>query len=80
MPILKQMLEKGILNFDGYLAFGGSEPGVLEEFDEIANLFLDNNVRSVVTNSSGIKYVESIGKRSFNWKAGCNCFHRFRVP
>lgn len=62
MPILKQMLEKGILNFDGYLAFGGGEPGVLEEFDDIVNLFLDNNVRSIVTNSSGIKYVESIGK------------------
>lgn len=62
MPILKDMLKKGILNFDGYLAFGGGEPGVLDEFDDIVNLFLENNVRSIVTNSSGIKYVESIAK------------------
>lgn len=62
MPILKEMLSKGIMDFNGYLAFGGGEPAVLREFDDIVNLFLKNNVRSIVTNSSGIKLVKSIEK------------------
>lgn len=62
MPILNEMLEKGILDFKGYLAFGGGEPAVLDEFEDIVNLFLKNNVRSIVTNSSGIKYVDAIAK------------------
>lgn len=62
MPILREMLDKNIMDFKGYLAFGGGEPAVLDEFDDIVNLFLENNVRSIVTNSSGIKFVESIAK------------------
>ncbi len=62
MPILKEMLEKNILDYKGYVAFGGGEPAVLDEFEDIVNLFLDNNIRSIVTNSSGIKYVEAIAR------------------
>lgn len=60
MPILNEMIEKKLLKFNGYLAFGGGEPACLDEFDDITYLFLNNNVRSIVTNTSGIKPVKSI--------------------
>lgn len=60
MPILQEMIERKLLRFNGYLAYGGGEPACLDEFDDITHLFLDNNVRSIVTNTSGIKPVKSI--------------------
>ena len=51
-----------MLRFNGYLAYGGGEPACLDEFDDITELFLENNVRSIVTNTSGIKPVQSILK------------------
>lgn len=60
MPILNEMIEKKLLKFNGYLAYGGGEPACLDEFDDITYLFLNNNVRSIVTNTSGIKPVQSI--------------------
>ncbi len=62
MPILQEMLEKKLLRYNGYLAYGGGEPACLDEFDDITELFLQNNVRSIVTNTSGIKPVKSILK------------------
>lgn len=60
MPILQEMIERKLLRFSGYLAYGGGEPALLDEFDDITELFLYNNVRSIVTNTSGIKPVKSI--------------------
>lgn len=62
MPILEEMAEKNLLRYNGYLAYGGGEPACLDEFDDITELFLENGVRSVVTNTSGIKPVKSILK------------------
>lgn len=62
MPILQEMLERKLLRYNGYLAYGGGEPACLDEFDDITELFLENNVRSIVTNTSGIKPVKSILK------------------
>jgi len=60
MPIFQEMIEKNLLRFNGYLAYGGGEPACLDEFDDITELFLNNNIREVVTNTSGIKPVKSI--------------------
>ncbi len=62
MPILLEMKDRGLFRFNGLLDFGGGEPAVLDEFGDIVDLFLNNGVRNIVTNSSGIKYVESIGR------------------
>ncbi len=64
MPILKEMEKKGILKFDqhGYFAFGGGEPGVLDEFDKIMDYLSSKKPREINVNSSGIKFINSIAK------------------
>ncbi len=57
MPILKQLVEKGLLRRNSKVLFGGGEPAVLNEFEEIINYLLDNGFQNIRVHSSGIKYI-----------------------
>jgi organic radical activating enzyme len=57
MPILKQLVKKGLLRRNSKILFGGGEPAVLNEFEEIINYLLDNGFQNIRVHSSGIKYI-----------------------
>ncbi len=56
LPIVKDMLDKNILKPGGAIGFGGGEPTMLEEFEELIGLLLKNNFTNIRVPSSGIKY------------------------
>lgn len=64
LPILKDMLSKNILRATprSCITFGGGEPTILEEFEELLDFLLKNNFKNIRINSSGIKYSKSIEK------------------
>lgn len=62
MPMLKEMFKKKLFRPDGEVTFAGGEPTILDEFDDIINLLLKNNVPRITVHSSGIKYSKAIEK------------------
>lgn len=62
LPVLKDMLEKNVLTHEGYIAFSGGEPTVLDEFDDLLEFFYKMTLKTIVVNSSGIKYDETLAK------------------
>lgn len=62
LPIVREMLEKNILKPGGAIGFGGGEPTMLEEFDELINLLLDKGFSNIRVPSSGLKYSPTIEK------------------
>ena len=60
VPVVKEMLEKKILRPGGEVSFGGGEPTIHPEFDELINLLTDNNFQYMKIHSSGIKYSPAI--------------------
>lgn len=64
LPVLQDMLERKILKATptSCITFGGGEPTILENFDKIIDLLLENGFYNIRINSSGIKYSKSIEK------------------
>lgn len=62
LPFLKEMYEKGILRAGGQLDFGGGEPTLLDEFEDIVNFLLDNYFWGIRVHSSGIKYSPALAR------------------
>ncbi|MCD7780434.1 MAG: radical SAM protein, partial [Candidatus Gastranaerophilales bacterium] len=62
MPYIKEMFEKGILKQGGIISFGGGEPTLLDEFEEMINFFLDNYFWGIRVHSSGIKYSPALAR------------------
>lgn len=56
LPIIKEMLQKNILRRGGSIHFGGGEPTLLPEFDDIIRLLLDYKFYDLRVHTSGIKY------------------------
>jgi len=56
LPIMKEMLEKNILRRGGSVHFGGGEPTILPEFEDIIKLLLDYKFYNLRVHTSGIKY------------------------
>ncbi len=56
LPQIKEMLEKNILKPGGSIHFGGGEPTLLGEFEEIVELLLDYKFYDIRVHTSGIKY------------------------
>lgn len=56
LPQIKEMLEKNILKKGGCIHFGGGEPTLLNEFEELIELFLDYKFHDLRIHTSGIKY------------------------
>ncbi len=62
LPLIKEMLDKKILKPGGAIGFGGGEPTMLEEFDELIDLLLERGFINIRVPSSGIKYSKIIEK------------------
>lgn len=62
LPVIKDMIDKKVLNPNGIITFGGGEPTILEEFEELVYLLLDYNMKNIRIHSSGIKYSPAINK------------------
>jgi Radical SAM superfamily len=59
LPVLKQMVERGYIDPDATIRFGGGEPTIAPEFEETVNYFVDAG-RRFFMNSSGVKYSPAI--------------------
>lgn len=62
LPVIKDMIAQKALNPDGIITFGGGEPTILEEFEELVYLLLDYDMKNIRIHSSGIKYSPAIAK------------------
>ncbi len=62
LPIIKDMNEKGILRPGGIISFGGGEPTILDEFEDLVNYFLDNYFWGIRVHTSGIKYSPALAR------------------
>ena len=58
--LIKEMLEKNILRPGGSVHFGGGEPTLLAEFEDIINLLLDYKFYNLRVHTSGIKYSKAL--------------------
>ena len=61
-PVIKDMIEKGVLSKNATVTFGGGEPTILHEFEELVYLLLDYDVYNIRIHSDGIKYSPAIEK------------------
>jgi len=55
LPLIKQMAEQKMFNKSCLINWGGGEPTICSEFEDIASFFRKNGIRQAV-NSSGIKF------------------------
>ncbi len=62
LPIIKDMIAKKALSKNAIITFGGGEPTILQEFEELVHLLLDYKVKNIRIHSSGIKYSPAIAK------------------
>ncbi len=60
VPVIKEMIEKKILRPGGEVSFGGGEPTIAPEFEELINLLTENGFRNMRIHSSGIKFSPAI--------------------
>lgn len=57
IDLIKELTYKGILKRDSKILFGGGEPALLDEFDDIINYLLDSGFSDIRVHSSGINYI-----------------------
>ncbi len=62
LPVIKDMFKYNILQRGGAIGFGGGEPTILPEFEELIELLLDNNFDNIRIPTSGIKFSPIIAK------------------
>ena len=60
VPIIKEMIDKKILRPGGEVSFGGGEPTIAPEFEELINLLTKSGFRNMRIHSSGIKFSPAI--------------------
>ena len=61
-PVIKDMIDNKILSKNATITFGGGEPTILQEFEELVYLLLDYDVYNIRIHSDGIKYSPAIEK------------------
>jgi pyruvate-formate lyase-activating enzyme len=59
LPVLKEMIEREYIDPNAIIRFGGGEPTIIPEFEDLVNYFIDVN-RRFWMNSSGVKYSPAI--------------------
>jgi sulfatase maturation enzyme AslB (radical SAM superfamily) len=60
VPVVKDMIEKNILRPGGEVSFGGGEPTIAPEFEDLIKLLTANGFKNMRIHSSGIKYSPAI--------------------
>lgn len=61
LPVIKDLFDKKLFKPSGEITFAGGEPTLLDEFDDLVDLFLENGTKLKI-HSSGLKYNETIAK------------------
>ena len=61
-PIIKEMIEKKLITKETTISFGGGEPTILTEFEDLMELLLNTEIQNIRIHSDGIKYSKSIEK------------------
>ena len=59
LPTLKEMVERGYIDPDAIIRFGGGEPTILPEFEKIVDHFIEVGRRFFI-NTSGVRYSPAI--------------------
>lgn len=62
LPVIKDMFEKKLFRKGGEITFAGGEPTILDEFEDLINLLIDNGVERIVIHTSGIKYSPALAR------------------
>ena len=65
--MMKSLIEKGLFNDEGEITFQGGEPTLLDEFDDLINLFAVQNT-IIRVHTSGIKFSSALAKALDNSK------------
>lgn len=60
VPIVKDMIDRKILRPGGEVAFGGGEPTIAPEFEDLIRLLTANDFKNMRIHSSGIKFSPAI--------------------
>jgi len=58
-PVLKDIIDKGLFKNDGLVIFQGGEPTLMNDFDKLIDLFIEQNA-NIKVNTSGIKFSKSL--------------------
>ena len=61
-PVIKDMIDKKILSKNATITFGGGEPTILQEFEDLVYLLLNYDVYNIRIHSDAIKYSPAIEK------------------
>ena len=59
LPLFKEMVERGYVDPNAIIRFGGGEPTILPEFEKLVDYFLEVGRRFFI-NSSGVRYSPAI--------------------
>ena len=59
-PAIKDMAEKGYLRKGGHITIAGGEPSVAPEFEDLMQLFLDNDLSSIRVLTNATKYSQVV--------------------
>ena len=62
LPYIKDMYSRGILRREAEISFGGGEPTLLKEFDDIIKFFMENYFIRCRIHTSGIKYSAALAE------------------
>lgn len=62
LPVIKDMLNRNLIRNGGEITFGGGEPTILEEFEDLLEAFLSHGINNIRIHSSGIKFSPAIFK------------------
>ena len=62
LPVIQDMLDKNLIRNGGEIAFGGGEPTILEEFEDLLEAFLSHGINNIRIHTSGIKFSPAIFK------------------
>ena len=54
VPVIQDLVDKNLLRNGGEIAFGGGEPTIYPEFDDLINLFTKSGITNMRVHSSGI--------------------------
>ncbi|MBQ8886683.1 MAG: radical SAM protein [Candidatus Gastranaerophilales bacterium] len=60
VPVVKSLIEKGLLDKNSKLILSGGEITITQDFDELVDLLTDNVDSSIYLETSGIKYSEAV--------------------
>lgn len=62
MPVIQDLQENNLLRFTGSLRYMGGEPTLMSDFEEITDLFVENNIPEIYLPTSGIKFSKAMEK------------------